>query len=146
MSLFGEEEEDLAGELRDLQRDLDSDTKGDDMANTETTMELDGPEELSGVITRSRGVKRGLGLQGPALLQLLDVNGRPYPGGYSNPLLDLYGGDEPALERPVRMSKKREKRKRLFEPTMERKPTAKEPLTSMGIVSRRILSTNKEDG
>lgn len=77
-----DEEDDLGAELGDLQNDLYGTVDTDDGASQDD-MQLQR-------ITRSRRSPKGLGL-----LELLDENGRPFPGQYNNPLLDLYGQDEP---------------------------------------------------
>lgn len=79
--------------LQDIYNDLVEDSARD-ITNTERTTNLDGVEEPPGRLTRSQKAKRGLGLQGAAMLELVDDNGRPYPGEYNNPLLDLFGKDE----------------------------------------------------
>ncbi|MCJ1423827.1 hypothetical protein MMC29_001712 [Sticta canariensis] len=84
----------LDTELQDIYNDL-----GDDSARaltTEITTNVNGLEEPPGRLTRAQKAKRGLGLQGAAMLELVDENGRPYPGEYNNPLLDQFGKDEPA--------------------------------------------------
>ena len=87
--------ESLLGELEDLQKDLQDDVL-EDLEEGERALNLDGAEEALGKNMRSRRRRKtGLGLQGSALVELLDDNGRPYPGEYSNPLLDLYDKDEP---------------------------------------------------
>ena len=73
--------EDLGAELGDLHDDISSAADADDDINQDYAQ----PQR----ITRSRRSPKGLGL-----LQLLDDDGRPFPGQYSNPLLDLYGQDE----------------------------------------------------
>ena len=52
--------------------------------------------------TRARKPPKGLGL-----LQLLDDNGRPFAGQYQNPLLDMYGRDEPSHRQPALKVRKR---------------------------------------
>lgn len=77
-----DEEDDLGAELGDLQNDLYGTVDTDD-GTIQDDMQLQR-------ITRSRRSPKGLGL-----LELLDENGHPFPGQYNNPLLDLYGQDEP---------------------------------------------------
>ena len=76
-----DDEEDLGAELEDLQDDLDDAVDADESIDQDDVQ----PQR----ITRSRRSPKGLGL-----LQLLDDNGRPFPGQYNNPLLDFYGQDE----------------------------------------------------
>ena len=77
-------EDDLSAELEDLQNDLNGAVNIDD-GISQDDME---PQR----ITRSRRSPKGLGL-----LKLVDDYGRPFPGEYNNPLLDLYGQDEATL-------------------------------------------------
>ena len=89
-----DKENGLDTELQDIYNAL-----GDDSARaltTERTTDVNGLEEPPGRLTRAQKAKRGLGLQGAAMLELVDENGRPYPGEYNNPLLDQFGKDEPA--------------------------------------------------
>lgn len=87
-----DKENDLSTELQDIYNDALDDSAGDML--TERTTNLDGVEEPSSRLTRSQSAKRGLGLQGAAMLELVDENGRPYPEEYNNPLLDLFSKDE----------------------------------------------------
>ena len=77
-----EEADNLAAEIHDLQNDLS------DSADADESVRQDGFQPRR--TTRSRGSPNGLGL-----LPLLDDNGRPFARQYNNPLLDLYGQDEP---------------------------------------------------
>ena len=78
-----EEEEDLGSELQELQNDLSFQAGvGEDVSQDD--------------------VQPGLGL-----LQLLDDDGQPFTGQYSNPLLDLYGQDEPPHDQPEKRVRKR---------------------------------------
>lgn len=97
-----EEKDDLSMELKDLRND----TVGNHIAVSEGT-EI--PLNQAGVAAAPRRSARsrksgGLGLEGEDMLKLVDENGRPYPGEYDNPLLDLYlyGYDE---TRPQRQSR-----------------------------------------
>lgn len=84
---------DLTTELAEIYNDMpDSNVAA---TSTERTTNLDGVEEIPVRLTRSRQAKRGLGIQGASMLELVDENGRPYPGQYNNPLLDLFDNDEP---------------------------------------------------
>ena len=76
-----DEEDDLFTELGDLQNDLNGAVDTIDGISQDYVQ----PQR----ITRSRKSPKGLGL-----LELVDDNGRPFPGPYNNPLLDLYGQDE----------------------------------------------------
>lgn len=88
-----DKENDLSSELQDIYNDVEEDSARA-ISDTERATNLDGVEEPPGRLTRSQNAKRGLGLQGAAMLELVDENGRPYPGEYNNPLLDLFGQDE----------------------------------------------------
>lgn len=88
--------DDLNAELEELRNETRNHAGHDILASaesTERTLDPNGTLENSPKITRSRS-RRGLGLEGPAMIELLDENGRPYPGEYNNPLLDFYGADE----------------------------------------------------
>lgn len=86
------QQSELATELQDIHTD------GREIAVTDGSNSLDatnGAQDSASAETNSQRVTRsqrlrGLGLQGPALLKLLDENGRPYPGAYNNPLLDFF--------------------------------------------------------
>lgn len=90
---LGKEEEDLSAELEDIHRDLQVQLGQD-------TIEANGP--TGGHVgsrprrsTRTQAPREGLGLRGSELLKLRDENGRPYPVGYDNPLLEIYSQDAP---------------------------------------------------
>ena len=74
-------DDDLFIELGDLQNDLNGAVDISDGISQDHMQ----PQR----ITRSRRSPKGLGL-----LELVDDDGRPFPGPYSNPLLDLYGQDD----------------------------------------------------
>ena len=121
------EDESLAEELGDLQNDLQVDVLRN-LEDGERALNLDGIEEASGSNMRSRRRRKtGLGLQGSALLELLDDNGRPYPGEYSNPLLDLYDQDETVNDPLDDMLVKSTKSKRLRKTHLKGQKTAKGP-------------------
>ena len=86
---------DLASELRDLRRDVLAEPGTNSLDGGSITHELDPAMENSRRVTRSQKPNEGLGLQGPTLLELVDENGRPYPGAYNNPLLDFFSQEEP---------------------------------------------------
>lgn len=89
-----EEEEDLGAELEDLQKDLSAGTDAEQGLSVDNVQ----PQRT----TRSRRSPKGLGM-----LQLLDDNGRPYAGQYSNPLLDFYGQDgAPSSQSEIRVRKR----------------------------------------
>ena len=105
------EEQDLAAELQEVNSDLRN------MATTEGAGLFDSAnglqyftttEEDPRRITRSQRAPEGLGLEGPALLELLDENGRPFPGVYNNPLLDLFSQPDASIteENPRRKRRK----------------------------------------
>ncbi len=124
------EGEDLAEELDDLQHDLQEDTHSG-LQDAERALNLDGAEEASGRKTRSRPRRRtGLGLRGPALIELVDGNGRPYPEEYNNPLLDLFGGNEPVHEPLNNKPSKRRKSRRLRNIAGRGNSAAKNPSAS----------------
>lgn len=89
-----DEEDDLLNELGDLQDDLNGGVDTND-GITRDYMQ-------SRRITRSRRSPKGLGL-----LELVDDDGRPFPGPYNNPLLDLYGEDEAPTDQPEIRARKR---------------------------------------
>ena len=89
-----EEGDDLGAELEDLQNELNGGADAGEGASQD-----DQPQRT----TRSRRSPKGLGL-----LQLLDENGRPFAGQYSNPLLDLYGQDDPSSSQPKIRVRKRD--------------------------------------
>lgn len=82
-----DEAEDLNAELEDLRDDLHAGA-AEDSGNSY------GDEELNTPRTTARGSRRSP--KGLGLLRLLDENGHPFAGEYSNPLLDQYGQDEPS--------------------------------------------------
>jgi len=81
---IGQEEEDLSAELEDIHQDL-QDQSGAAAASVNHSTRTGLRRSR-----RSQEAKQGLGLQGPELLKLTDENGRSYPSGYNNPLLELY--------------------------------------------------------
>lgn len=89
----GQEEEDLSAELKDIHQDLydQSGVKGSNRHQEAEVAPVNDPAR-TGLrrSNRPQGAKQGLGLQGPELLKLTDGNGRPYPSGHNNPLLELY--------------------------------------------------------
>ena len=89
-----EEEDGLGAELEDLQNDLGG---GADAAEGVSQDDVQ-PQRRVG----SRRRIKGLGL-----LKLLDDNGQPFAGQYTNPLLDLYGQDEPQSSQPELRVRKR---------------------------------------
>ena len=122
----------LLRELEDLQNDVQEDVH-EDLGDDERALNLDGAEEASGRHIRSRQQRKtGLGLQGTALIELLDDNGRPYPGEYSNPLLDLYDHDEPIGEAVKESLPKVKNRKRVRKTVRKGGNHTKSPQTSPG--------------
>jgi len=98
-----DEEEDLDQELEDLQEDV-----GVEQVTT-------GAQGRSRRIARQRQDPQGLGL-----LRLVDDNGRPFDGIYSNPLLDMYSQDDPSQETPniqVGNHDRKNRKSRLTKPT-----------------------------
>ena len=95
-----EYDENLDAELDDLRNEAASGVNEDGLQlleGAERTVHLDGTVPISGRLTRSRRRKKqqGLGLQGEDILELVDENGRQYPGEYHNPLLEQYYQDLP---------------------------------------------------
>ena len=89
----GEEDEDLNAEVSDIQRDLQIGSGENETQDTRSGLS-DGSTNLRPRRSaRSRAAREGLGLEGSELLSLRDENGRPYPGNYDNPLLELYSQD-----------------------------------------------------
>ncbi|KAL8789456.1 MAG: hypothetical protein Q9195_006822 [Heterodermia aff. obscurata] len=103
-----EQELDLAAELRDIRRDMLAEPETNSSDAPRITHDLDQPTENSRRVTRSQRPNEGLGLQGPAVLELVDENGRPYPGAYDNPLLDFFSQEEPLR---VKEGSRRKRRK-----------------------------------
>ena len=89
-----DEEDNLFIELGDLQNDLNGAVDADDRISQDYMQ----PQR----ITRSQRSPKGLGL-----LELVDDNGRPFPGPYNNPLLDLYGQDEAPTDQSEIRARKR---------------------------------------
>ena len=134
------EEESLLGELEDLRNDLQDDVH-EDLEGGERALNLDGVEEPLGRSMRlRRRRKTGLGLQGPALIELLDDHGRPYPGEYSNPLLDLYDQDDPIDNHLDARSSKVRKSRRLRNTVQNDENHTKSPKTSSGSASGQASS------
>lgn len=99
-ALHAECDESLDAELGDLRDELANGVNGDGLQlleEAERTVHLDGTASISGRLTRSRRRRKqqGLGLQGEDILELVDENGRQYPGEYHNPLLEQYYQDQP---------------------------------------------------
>ena len=124
------EEEGLAEELAGLHEDLHAD---DDMNmdDDERALYLDGSKELSGRSTRSQGRRKtGLGLEGPAVLELTDENGRPYPEEYANPLLDLLAQDEHNREALSDGSREQKRMNRVWDTTQNIKDDFNSPIVN----------------
>jgi hypothetical protein len=88
-TLGDEDDNDLDAELEDLQEDLEADPDKDGLT-------VGNAQVPSMRITRARKSPKGLGL-----LQLTDDSGRLFAGQYRNPLLDIYGQDEPCHRQPA---------------------------------------------
>lgn len=106
-----EEIGDLSVELKDLHDDGCNNTGEGHVTVAEVTevpLNPVGAVAPPRMLTRSRK-SGGLGLEGEDMLNLVDENGRPYPGEYNNPLLDLYlyGNDEPQPRPDIHTNKKR---------------------------------------
>ena len=129
-----EDEQDLATELRNItgERKKMVTKEGDASSDRPNgVQDLATVKENPGRVTRSQRPSRGLGLQGPELLELLDENGRPYPGAYNNPLLDFFAEQDTSrsLERP---RKKRRKTDVFIETHEDSTPN---PNTSSGVLA-----------
>ena len=126
-------EQDLTTEIHEVEEDLRK------MANKEGGGVLaitNGPENGATGAEKPRRVTRsqslgGLGLQGPALLELVDENGRPYPGTYNNPLLDFYSQEDAS----VAQAGPRRKRRKTNGTIGAREPTPPDPSTSSGLLA-----------
>jgi len=108
---IGQEEEDVSAELEDIHQEL-RDQSGGDEANRSQEAAMAPVIDFARTglrrSKRSQGAKQGLGLQGHELLKLTDRNGRPYPNGYSNPLLELY--QQEGTARPDANARKRKRK------------------------------------
>ena len=93
---LGQEEEDLSAELEEIHRDLRAASGGGEVEVIATAPTDSSSKVTRRRSTRSQALKQGLGLQGPEILKLRDDNGRPYPAGYNNPLLELYNQEASA--------------------------------------------------
>lgn len=109
-----DEVDDLSAELEDLRNDIYNDTSGEKASPThdiEVTSDRNEVGGLQPTLREPRKLRKGLGLNGVGMLKLLDENGRPYPGEYSNPLLDFYDQQEPVQKankpRPMPSSRTR---------------------------------------
>ena len=94
---LGQEDEDLIAEVEDIHKELQEES-GEDQRNglrDTATAFGDTARTRPRRSTRSQGSKEGLGLQDADILKLTDENGRPYPGGHNNPLLELYSQGDP---------------------------------------------------
>lgn len=109
--LEDDEESVLANELRDLQRESDTMLGGDEHQHSKSPdrpMHLFESGKSQRRLTRSQRRVQGLGLDNGGILELVDENGRPFPGEYSNALLDYYTRDDAASDTvPETTSKKR---------------------------------------
>lgn len=91
-ALPGEEEDDLGVEAADINLDARLLSRGERQKPLpETTTPLKVSRRRSRRLADS---KSGLGLQYPAILEIVDENGRPYPERYYNPLLELYSSED----------------------------------------------------
>ena len=80
----------------DITNDMDQSTQS---SNANRSSQLDVVVSNSDRAMRSwrrrQRQQQGLGLQGEEILELVDENGRPYPGEYQNPLLEQYYHNRP---------------------------------------------------
>lgn len=105
------EEQGLAAELQDVNSDLGKMATKEGDGNSEAINGSEASATTKGNsrrVTRSQRLTEGLGLQGPALLELVDENGRPFPGVYNNPLLELFSQPDASIaeESPRRKRRK----------------------------------------
>ena len=126
-------EQDLTTELQEIAEDLQ---KIGDKEGGGVLAITNGAENGATGAEKPRRVTRsqrlgGLGLQGPALLELVDENGRPYPGAYNNPLLDFYSQDDAS----VAQAGPRRKRRKTDGTIGAREPTPPGPSTSSGALA-----------
>ena len=136
-----QQELDLAAELQDIRRDIFADPGTGSLDGPGMTYELDPAMENSRRVTRSQRLNEGLGLQGPALLELVDENGRPYPGSYNNPLLDFYSQEEP-LEAQEGSRRKRRKTNGLIETHQDTTTTSDTSSRAIAHRARRASSAS----
>lgn len=137
-----DENNDLLNELEDLRNDQLSNAMGEinpSTLGTANALNTIGVIDDSHRLTRSQSFNKGLGLQGPAMLKLLDENGRPYPGVYDNPLLDQYSGDKPPLNGSQNYGKKHGKKRRALH-SAQIDPVAEELSRGPERVNSRILN------
>ncbi|KAL8828305.1 MAG: hypothetical protein Q9191_002662 [Dirinaria sp. TL-2023a] len=91
-SIPGQEAKDLTEESANIQNDIEGLAAEDRQSSPQdVAASLNPPRRRS---RRTSVLERGLGLSGSALLELTDDNGRPYPGSYDNPLLELYSQED----------------------------------------------------
>lgn len=91
-SLDEDETNDLSLELKNIHDDSRRYARQDWVACTDDSEMPSNLLEAGKSPRRSKRSRKvgGLGLGGANMLKLVDENGRPYPGEYNNPLLDLY--------------------------------------------------------
>lgn len=136
----GQEADELIAEDAGIQSNL-TDLPGHDMQSSpqEKTASLNPRRRRS---RRIAGSARGLGLQGPELLELTDENGRPYPGSYNNPLLELYSQDDPQISETHLGKRKRQKKKPSFASDTSSAAVDRRPSGAGGPIDRRESSTS----
>ena len=104
-----DEEQDLTAEIHEIEDDLQKmadKEAGGVLAITNGVENSPTEDENPRRVTRSQRLS-GLGLQGPAMLELLDENGRPYPGAYNNPLLDFFSQQDASVAKASPRRKRR---------------------------------------
>lgn len=95
--LADEEQSILEDEVRDLQGDLDSVPERNENRYVKAPERQVRPSRLREPQTTVTGLQQnvqGLGLDAEGVIELVDEKRRPFPGGYSNTLLDQYATDE----------------------------------------------------
>jgi hypothetical protein len=142
-----EEINDLSAELKDIRNDRYSKTGEDDFAvaeDPEISLNPGGPIESPRRITRSRKAG-GLCLEGEGMLKLVDENGRPYPGEYNNPLLDLYLHAEDGHQNQSDLQgKKRKKKKRRSNSQKDAERASEEFSTQPERVSKSMSNRSRK--
>lgn len=95
--LADEDESTLENEALDLQKDFEPMQAGDEDRHNKAPKRQLRPSRLhepQRTITRSQRNVQGLGLDAQGVIKLVDEKGHPFPGAYSNTLLDYYATDE----------------------------------------------------
>jgi len=111
--LADEDESTLENEALDLQKDFEPMQAGDEDRHNKAPKRQLRPSRLhepQRTITRSQRNVQGLGLDAQGVIKLVDEKGHPFPGAYSNTLLDYYATDEASPDTVQLPASKRRKR------------------------------------